>query len=165
MSVLIVLVNAYPATVSRGDLIKYCWQNRVVSSHAISNAVLKLRKILSKTTGNQMIETRPKIGYRLTSPTEITPDKEAPIWYSPQMSVRCLYKYFIAATLTTLALTTINYPSSKNLEHELKVGETITLGYSIQDASDLHTLKESLVKKGWAIEQRAHKKVDVNNQN
>ncbi len=66
MTVLLVLVRAHGATVSRDELVRVCWQGRVVSDDAITRAIAKVRALARVTTPEAFtIETVPKVGYRL----------------------------------------------------------------------------------------------------
>ncbi|MDE2473860.1 MAG: winged helix-turn-helix domain-containing protein [Alphaproteobacteria bacterium] len=66
MQVLIALVEADGAVVSRDDLIQRCWQGRVVSEDAINRCIGQLRRLAK--SGDEpcfTIECIPRVGYRL----------------------------------------------------------------------------------------------------
>ena len=69
MQVLVALVRAEGAVVSRHDLIQSCWDARVVGEDAISRCILKLRELADAGAGRTdfQIETIARIGYRLKS--------------------------------------------------------------------------------------------------
>lgn len=68
MQVLIALVRARGAIVTRDELIMSCWDGRVVGDDAIHRVLSRLRKVASGIgDGSIDIETITKIGYRLTS--------------------------------------------------------------------------------------------------
>ena len=68
MAVLIRLVRADGATVSRDDLVEACWQGRIVSDDAIARAIAKVRAIARLTSPEAFnLETVPKVGYRLVA--------------------------------------------------------------------------------------------------
>jgi DNA-binding winged helix-turn-helix (wHTH) protein/tetratricopeptide (TPR) repeat protein len=66
MQVLIALVRAKGSIVTRDELTASCWDGRIVGEDAINRVISQLRK-LARTTGDEglLIETLPKIGYRL----------------------------------------------------------------------------------------------------
>ncbi len=81
MQVLVALHQARGEIVSRDDLIRCCWDNRVVGDDAINRAISKIRR-LGETVGKGAfgIETITKVGYRLMSeapPAEV-PNSEPP---------------------------------------------------------------------------------------
>lgn len=73
MQVLVVLAKADGAMVSRDDLIKSCWEGRIVGDDAINRVISRLRRV-AEGAGNSSfrIETVTKVGYRL-----VRSDKEA----------------------------------------------------------------------------------------
>lgn len=96
MMVLVALVRAGGATVSRDQLIQSCWDGLAVSDDAINRAIGRLRK-LAASSGAFAIETITKVGYRLT-PADAT----API---PAARPIALSRYLLvpAVTLAVLA--------------------------------------------------------------
>jgi len=66
MAVLIELIAANGAVVTKDALLKAVWQGAIVSDHSIANAVSDLRRALGDDRRNpRYIETIPKRGYRL----------------------------------------------------------------------------------------------------
>ena len=66
MQVLVVLVRAEGAPVSRDELIVSCWGGRVVSNDAITRVISILRKLARDIGGGSFeVETLNKVGYRL----------------------------------------------------------------------------------------------------
>ena len=67
MQVLVALVRARGAVVSRDDLIRRCWDGRVVGEAAINRCVFKLRELADAGDGRTYfhIETIARVGYRL----------------------------------------------------------------------------------------------------
>lgn len=66
MRVLIALVEADGAVLSRDDLIQRCWEGRVVSEDAINRCIGQLRRLAK--SGDEpcfTIECIPRVGYRL----------------------------------------------------------------------------------------------------
>jgi DNA-binding winged helix-turn-helix (wHTH) protein/tetratricopeptide (TPR) repeat protein len=64
MQVLVALHLANPDVVSRDDLVAQCWDGRVVGDDAINGAIGKLRR------QSFVIETIPRVGYRLVAPQQ-----------------------------------------------------------------------------------------------
>lgn len=66
MQVLVALVEADGAVLSRDDLIQRCWEGRVVSEDAINRCIGQLRRLAK--SGDEpcfTIECIPRVGYRL----------------------------------------------------------------------------------------------------
>lgn len=80
MAVLVTLVRAGGATVTRDALIEQCWQGRIVSDDAVARAIAKVRALERCTSPAPFsLETVPKVGYRLTSAYgELTPRPAGP---------------------------------------------------------------------------------------
>lgn len=79
MQVLVALVDADGAVVSRDDLVQRCWDGRAVSEDAINRCIGRLRRI-AETDGGQSftIQTIPRVGYRLcTCEAAVSPVLEA----------------------------------------------------------------------------------------
>lgn len=83
MQVLVRLVRAEGAVVSRDDLIESCWDGRAVSEDAINRCIAKVRQL----AGNSehvpfVIDTVPRVGYRLRQ--EILPSAESSVSVGPR---------------------------------------------------------------------------------
>ena len=67
MQVLVALVRAQGAVVSREDLILSCWDGRVVGEAAINRCIFKLRELADGGDGRTFfrIETIARVGYRI----------------------------------------------------------------------------------------------------
>lgn len=90
MQVLIVLAQASGAVVSRDDLIRTCWNGRVVGEDAINLVIAKLRKLATRSGGAFSVETIPRVGYRLAvAQTSAAPPVEppAPVSSRPRVAV------------------------------------------------------------------------------
>ncbi|ANY20949.1 Transcriptional activator CadC [Tsuneonella dongtanensis] len=66
MQVLVALVDARGAVLTRDDLIRHCWKGQVVGDDAINRAIGEVRRIARSTDGGFGVETIPRIGYRLS---------------------------------------------------------------------------------------------------
>lgn len=79
MQVLVVLAGARGEVVSRDELVRRCWDGRIVGDDAINRVIARLRRLGDgPAQGSFAIETIVKVGYRLTerhtpAPTEIAP--------------------------------------------------------------------------------------------
>jgi DNA-binding winged helix-turn-helix (wHTH) protein len=68
MQLLIALHRVGGAVVNKDDLLRSCWEGRVVGEDAINRVVSRLRGVAEKEAGRQFrIETITKVGYRLLS--------------------------------------------------------------------------------------------------
>jgi TolB-like protein/DNA-binding winged helix-turn-helix (wHTH) protein len=81
MQVLVALVHAAGAVVSRDDLIQSCWEGRVVGEAAINRCIFKLRELADAGDGRTYfhIETIARVGYRLEPVATIGHDHAASI--------------------------------------------------------------------------------------
>lgn len=86
MQVLVTLARAKGAVVSRDDLIATCWDGRVVSDDAITLVMMKLRKLAERSGGAFVVETVPRVGYRLIASTR-EPDSPEPAKVRPRLVV------------------------------------------------------------------------------
>ena len=74
MQVLLALVSADGATLSRDDLIAACWEGRIVSDDAVNRVMSRLRRIFAELAGEAvMLETVAKVGYRLVVNKSVVP--------------------------------------------------------------------------------------------
>lgn len=65
MQVLLALVDAGGSVLSREDLLRICWNGRLVGDDAINRAIAEVRRIAQATAAGFGVETIPRIGYRL----------------------------------------------------------------------------------------------------
>jgi len=66
MVVLVALARAGTRTLSKDDLIRQCWDGRIVGDASINRVISLLRTALRETTGEAVqVETIPKVGYRV----------------------------------------------------------------------------------------------------
>ena len=75
MGVLGALASAAGEVVTRDELIRSVWGGRVVSDDAVNRCIVELRRALGDGGQGPVIETIPKVGYRLTLPvTAVGPE-------------------------------------------------------------------------------------------
>lgn len=67
MQVLIALVRADGAVLSRDDLISRCWDGVIVGDDAINRVISKVRHLADGKQAGFHVETLPRVGYRLTN--------------------------------------------------------------------------------------------------
>ena len=65
MQVLLKLVDAGGVVVTRAELIEDCWGGQIVADDSINRAISELRRAMRKAGADLVVETIPKIGYRL----------------------------------------------------------------------------------------------------
>lgn len=68
MLVLMALVDAGDRVLSRDDLIRQCWDGRIVGEDAIHRVIGELRKLARETGAGFAIETIQRVGYKLSVP-------------------------------------------------------------------------------------------------
>jgi adenylate cyclase len=79
MQALVCLARADGAVVSRDDLIQSCWSGRSVSEDAINRCIAKIRLLSDGDEGGAfVIETIPRVGYRLASAASAPTDRREP---------------------------------------------------------------------------------------
>ena len=72
MQVLVVLAMANGGIVSRDDMVRQCWDGRIVGDDSINRVVSRLRKLAEEHgDGALRIETISKVGYRLVGPVAL----------------------------------------------------------------------------------------------
>ena len=75
MRVLVALARAGGAVLSRDDLIQTCWDGVIVGEDAINRCIGRLRRA-AETSGNAfIIETVPRVGFRLSAAKGPRPQK------------------------------------------------------------------------------------------
>ena len=74
MQVLMAFVDAGDKVLSREDLIRDCWDGRIVGDDAIHRVIGELRKLTRETGAGFAIETIPRVGYKLNV---VAPDRQA----------------------------------------------------------------------------------------
>lgn len=65
MQVLVALARRSGQMVSRDELIRECWGNRIVGEDALNRTIVRLRR-LAKDHGGFTLETIPRVGYRIS---------------------------------------------------------------------------------------------------
>jgi TolB-like protein/DNA-binding winged helix-turn-helix (wHTH) protein/Flp pilus assembly protein TadD len=87
MQVLVVLAMANGSIVSRDDLVRQCWEGRIVGDDSINRVIGRLRRLAEeKGRGEFHIETITKVGYRLIGRIELIAGGQPaplPTWSPP----------------------------------------------------------------------------------
>lgn len=65
MQVLLALIDAEGAVLSREDLLRLCWDGRIVGDDAVNRAIAAVRRTGSAAGADFNLETIPRIGYRI----------------------------------------------------------------------------------------------------
>ena len=69
MQVLVLLARKSGEVVSREELIKFCWDDRIVSENAVNRVMSRIRALAAGPGADAFeLQTIPKVGYRLTTP-------------------------------------------------------------------------------------------------
>ncbi len=77
MQVLLQLSKQPGITVTRGEMLQAVWPDVVVTDSVLDRAISELRKIFEDQPGNpQVIETIPKVGYRMIAPVVELPEDQ-----------------------------------------------------------------------------------------
>jgi TolB-like protein/DNA-binding winged helix-turn-helix (wHTH) protein/Flp pilus assembly protein TadD len=90
MQVLVALAMANGGIVSRDDLVRQCWEGRIVGDDSINRVIGRLRRLAEeKGRGEFHIETITKVGYRLIGRIElVAPSQPSPLpaFFTPPAS-------------------------------------------------------------------------------
>lgn len=80
MQVLLAFVAAGDAVVTRDDLIRDCWNGRIVGEDAVNRTIAELRRGIREIGAGFAVETIPRIGYRLDfgASSQVAPAGAAP---------------------------------------------------------------------------------------
>ena len=73
MQVLLAIADANGGVVGRDELIRSCWDNRIVGDDAVNRAIGEVRRAARDSGSAFGIETIPRVGYRLTGATAQRP--------------------------------------------------------------------------------------------
>jgi DNA-binding winged helix-turn-helix (wHTH) protein/tetratricopeptide (TPR) repeat protein len=83
MQVLLALTDANSAVLTRDDLMRSCWPGMFVGDDAVSRTIAEIRRVARATGAGFVVETIPRIGYRLVA-AGVTPESpSAPLPSSP----------------------------------------------------------------------------------
>ncbi|WP_343840463.1 winged helix-turn-helix domain-containing protein [Bowmanella denitrificans] len=103
IEVLIYLADAYPAVVSRQELIDKVWQgNTYVGENALNNVIWNLRQIFKEGMQDEVIETLRKTGYRLLIAPDSLSSPSSSAEHTSRPSARRLWPWLAAAVLVIL---------------------------------------------------------------
>lgn len=65
VQVLVALADARGRVLSRDDLLRLCWEGRIVGEDAVNRAIGEVRRLTAATGADFEVETVPRVGYRL----------------------------------------------------------------------------------------------------
>ena len=90
MQVLVVLAMANGGIVSRDDLVRQCWEGRIVGNDSINRVITRLRGLTKAAAGDHgRIETISKVGYRLIGDISLVESHQpAPLLLRSTLSLR-----------------------------------------------------------------------------
>ncbi len=78
MQVLVALVRAEGGIVSRDDLVRQCWEGRIVGDDSVNRVISRLRRLAEESGGGSFrIETITKVGYRLVGSAAVLVESSA----------------------------------------------------------------------------------------
>lgn len=79
MQVFVALARANGGIVSRDELVKQCWDGRIVGDDSINRVISRLRRLSEERAGGSFqIETIAKVGYRLVGEIALVPPSAPP---------------------------------------------------------------------------------------
>jgi DNA-binding winged helix-turn-helix (wHTH) protein len=157
MQVLVQLAMANGGIVSRDDLVRRCWEGRIVGNDVINRVIARLRRLLEEHGDAAVrIETITKVGYRLIGPVVLTvPSVRAPLATetieatiaptsapagAPTTGNRRWWWVIAIAAVSLLALAVMPWraahPTSKPLQAQLQVGAFKVLSDDVQPEAE-----------------------------
>lgn len=106
MQVLVALARAKGAVVSRDELIRTCWDGRIVGEDSITRVIGRLRRLAEDRGGGAFqIETVPKVGYRLAGAVApLAPAPSAPAEAPPVTGTRPSRRWLAVVPVALLAV-------------------------------------------------------------
>ena len=86
MQVLVVLAMANGGIVSRDELVRQCWEGRIVGNDSINRVITRLRRLTESPGGNHgRVETIAKVGYRLIGDISLV-ESHQPVPFLPRQT-------------------------------------------------------------------------------
>lgn len=106
MQVLVALASAGGTVVSRDELIRRCWDGRVISEAAINRCISKLRALADRGDGTRsfQVETIARVGYRILVVAGAVDESVSPVPVTPR---RMRGAWFALAALATVAIVAV----------------------------------------------------------
>jgi DNA-binding winged helix-turn-helix (wHTH) protein/TolB-like protein len=99
MQVLVALAKRRGEVVSRDDLFRQCWENRIVGDDAMNRCISRLRRV-GKAGDDFAIEAIPRVGYRLSeTAADDAPPDVARRHAKPRLTVRGIAALGVAVVL------------------------------------------------------------------
>ncbi len=114
MQVLLVLARRHGRTVSREELLAEAWNNAVITDDSIYRVIHRLRSVLSADARTDaVIETVPKVGYRLLQPVRPLAAVEQPDTTTAAPRPRARLPLIAAAVVAAIAIATAAWLSTR----------------------------------------------------
>ncbi len=158
MLVLVCLVRSAPAVVSRSALLDAGWPRGYVDGAVLGNAISRLRRVLDG-TGESIIETVPRKGYRVRVAVQQVVTPTAPAWNagSPYRGLRSFNEEYSAVFFgrnaeVTEVLSRLKAQSEAGRGFMVLLGPSGTGKTSLIDAGIIPALKcseDPLLKADW----------------
>ncbi|MFJ7311451.1 transcriptional regulator [Pseudomonas sp. NPDC098747] len=161
------------ATKSRNEIVEYVWDDRVVASGSLNQAIFSLRNTLNDSREHEILMTVPRRGYRFNrdylvnsmanepepalpetaadplQPISPPPSNESPFFNAPPPKKKrkinsLMVGYALLAPLTVITILHITpFGSSNVAASKLEIG-AVTLNFVGTDSNNAATLKKSL---------------------
>jgi DNA-binding winged helix-turn-helix (wHTH) protein/TolB-like protein len=121
MAVLDCLAEASGEVVRRDDLFERVWPGQVVSDATLTQCVVELRQAFGDSARSpRVIETIPKIGFRLMPPVSIDDGQGSGGTGRPDRRSAARWPFLIAVILAILFMAIVWYPSAENEQKPLE---------------------------------------------
>ncbi len=157
MQVLVVLAMANGGIVSRDDLVRQCWEGRIVGDDSITRVIARLRKLAAEHgDGAFRIETITKVGYRLVGPiTLVASTQPEPLQVAgsaverpkPEQSHRLSLRQWLAGGSAVLAAVAVSlfWSNRGTLPREAAPLTVVPFGTSGVPTGTAETLQSAMV--------------------
>ncbi len=127
MQVLVALVRADGAILSRDDLTRSCWDDRIVGEDAINRVISRLRRLALDCGESFRVETITKVGYRLI----LADAKVAEARAAPSLRRRALAGVGGVALLLAVGVWAVSW-----LPHGANAPDAAASGVAVPDTAD-----------------------------
>lgn len=128
MQVLLALVDANGAVISREDFLRKCWGGRIVGDDAINRAVAEARRVAQTTGAGYRIETIARVGYRL----ERDDDESVSPKFGPDQEARASRRKVLAGAAAAMLVTGGGGLAYSSLRNRWRVQDLIDQAKALQ---------------------------------